>query len=333
MLRTMKAVVISRPGGVEVLEVREFPDPPLGSEDVRVHVHASAMNRADLLQRRGLYPAPPGAPANIPGLEFAGEVEACGDRVATLRTGDRVMGIVGGGAHAGKVALPEGLCMPVPARLSWEEAAALPEAFLTAHDALLARARLAPGEALLVRAAASGVGTAALQIAILAGARVIALSRTPQKRRRLESLVVPPPSVLDPADPALAEKIRAATGGPGVDVVLELVGAPSWAVDMEVLAERGRIVLVGTMGGATVSADLGVLMRKRATVIGTVLRARPVEEKIALSRTFVRRMLPLFEQGRLRPVVDRVLPLEEIAEAHRLLESNQTFGKIVLRVD
>ena len=330
MLPGVQAVVISRPGGAEVLELREVADPTFGPDEVLVRVHASAMNRADLLQRRGLYPAPPGSPRDIPGLEFAGEVESCGARVEAVRPGDRVMGILGGGGHAEKIVLHERLCIPVPPGLSWEEAAAVPEAFLTSFDALFARARLAPGEALLVQAASSGVGTAAVQIARVAGARVIALSRTAEKRRRLAALHLD--HVLDPALPDLADEIRSASGARGVDVVLQLVGATSFAIDMEVLADRGRIVVVGVMGGSTVTADLFALMRKRAMIMGTVLRARELEEKIALSQEFARLMLPLFEDGRLRPVVDRVLPLSEIATAHALLESNQCFGKIVLRI-
>lgn len=330
MLPGMKAVVIAGAGGTEVLELREVPDPPFGPDDVRVRIQATAMNRADVLQRRGLYPAPPGAPPDIPGLEFAGRVEGCGERVRLLRPGDRVMAIVGGGAHAERISLPERLCLPVPARLTWEEAAAIPEAFATAFDALLLQGGLSAGEVVLVHAAASGVGSAAVQVAAAAGATVVALSRSADKRKRLEAMGAP--HVLDPSADGLPDRIREALGGRGVDVVLELVGAASWAVDLEVLAERGRLVLVGTMGGARVDADLGVLMRKRLSVLGTVLRSRPVEEKIALSREFARRMIPLFEQGRLRAVVDRVLPLSRIAEAHERIEGNETFGKLVLRV-
>jgi putative PIG3 family NAD(P)H quinone oxidoreductase len=326
----MRAAWICRPGGPEVLEIRELEDPFFGPDEVLVRVHASALNRADLLQRRGHHPPPPGAPA-IPGLEFAGQVERLGARVLGLRPGDRVMGIVGGGGHATRVAVHERLCIRVPERLGWEEAAAIPEAFLTAHDALFARAFLAPGEVVLVHAAASGVGTATLQLATLAGARVLALSRTPEKRARLAGMGAV--AVLDPGEEHVAERIREASGGAGIDVVVELVGAATWPLDLEVLAERGRIVLVGTLGGSTVTADLGALMRKRVTVTGTMLRPRPLEEKIALTRAFARTALPAFADGRLRPVVDRVLPLDEIAEAHRLLEANRSFGKIVLKID
>ncbi len=326
----MKAVVVSRFGGPEVLEVRELEDPAFGPEEVRVAVRATALNRADLLQRRGRYPAPPGAPPDIPGLEFAGEVEACGERVADLRPGDRVMGLLGGGGYAGKVTLHERLCIRVPPSLGWEEAAAVPEAFMTAFDALFERGRLSPGETVLLHAAASGVGTAAAQIARVSGARAIGLSRSPGKRRRLEELGVE--RVLDPSAPGLAESIRAAAGG-AVDLVVDFLGADSWSVNLEVLGTGGRLVLVGTVSGSRVDVDLSLLMRKRLTVIGTVLRSRPIEEKIALARGFERRMLPLLAAGRIRPVVDRVLPLESAAAAHAAMEANENFGKIVLRVD
>ncbi|MBZ5640696.1 MAG: NAD(P)H-quinone oxidoreductase [Acidobacteriia bacterium] len=326
----MRAVVISRPGGPGVLELRDVPEPAYGPEEVRVAVRATALNRADLLQRRGRYPAPPGAPADIPGLEFAGEVESRGERVVDLRPGDRVMGLLGGGGYAEKVSLHERMCLRIPPTLGWEEAAAVPEAFMTAFDALFERGRLRPGGTVLLHAAASGVGTAALQIAGVAGARAIALSRSADKRRRLEEMGLTP--VFDPASPGLAESIRAAAGG-GVDLVVDLLGADAWGVNLEVLDTGGRIVLVGTVSGSRVEADLSLLMRKRLTVVGTVLRSRPIEEKIALARAFDRRVVPLLASGRLRPVIDRVLPLAAAAQAHAAMEANENFGKIVLRVD
>ena len=326
----MRALMITRPGGPEVLEVRDVPDPVAGPEEVVVRVRASALNRADILQRRGLYPAPPGAPADIPGLEFAGEVESCGNQVTTLHPGDRVMGIVGGGGQAERLRLHERLCLRIPPGTGFEEAAAVPEAFLTAYDALFHCGGLQPGEAVLIHAAASGVGTAAAAIATMAGARVIALSRSADKRRRLGGMGLH--RVLDPGDESLVSLIRMALGGEGVDLVIDLVGAATWPLDLEVAAQRGRIVLVGTMSGAKVEADLGVLMRKRLTVVGTVLRSRPLEEKIELVQAFGRTMLPLLAAGRLRPVVDRVLPLDEAAVAHAAMEANKNFGKIVLRI-
>ena len=327
----MRALTITRPGGPEVLEVRDVPDPIPGREDVLVRVKASALNRADVLQRRGLYPAPHGSPADIPGLEFAGEVLACGENVTTLQPGDRVMGIVAGGGQAQLLRLHERMCLKIPPATSFTDAAAIPEAFLTAYDALFLRGGLKPGESVLIHAAASGVGTAASAIATMSGARVVALSRSPHKRLRLQGMGLH--RVLDPAGGDLSAAIRMALGGEGVDLVLDLVGASTWPLNVEVAAVRGRIVLVGTMGGSKVEADLGALMRKRLSVIGTVLRSRPLEEKIDLVQSFARTMLPLLAAGRLNPVVDRVLPLDEAAAGHAAMEANENFGKIVLRID
>jgi len=326
----MRALTISRPGGPEVLELRTVADPVAGPDEVLVHVRASALNRADVLQRRGLYPAPPGAPSDIPGLEFAGDVEGCGELVTTLQPGDRVMGIVGGGGHAEKLTIHERLCLRIPPGMSFEDAAAVPEAFLTAYDALFLRGGLKPGEAVLLHAAGSGVGTAAGSIATVAGARVIALSRSADKRRRLETMGIH--RVCDPAAPNAAEAIRLAAGGVGVDLVIDFLGASSFALNLDVLAVRGRLVLVGTMGGTKAEADLGVILRKRLTVIGTVLRSRPIEEKIELVQSFAHTMLPLLAAGRLHPVVDRVVPLEDAASAHAVMERNENFGKIVLKI-
>jgi NADPH:quinone reductase-like Zn-dependent oxidoreductase len=238
------------------------------------------------------------------------------------------MGILGGGGHAEKVRVHERMCLRMPPLLSFEEAGAIPEAFLTAYDALLLRGRLAPGEAVVLTAAGSGVGTAAAAIALACGARVIATSRSPEKRRRLEQLGIH--AVFDPADDGLAGQLRLAAGGEGVDLAIDFVGAASWGAILEALAPKGRIVLVGTLSGAKVEADLGLIMRKRLTVSGTVLRSRPLEEKIALTQSFARSILPMIAAGRLRAIVDRVLPLAEAASAHAAMERNETFGKIVL---
>jgi putative PIG3 family NAD(P)H quinone oxidoreductase len=301
----MRALTISRPGGPEVLAIRDVPDPAPAAQEVLVRVRAAGLNRADLLQRRGLYPPPPGVPQDIPGLEFAGEIEG---------TGRRVMGIVAGGAQAERLAVHEAMCLPVPPGMGFTDAAAIPEAYLTAYDALFERAHLVRGETVLIHAAASGVGLAAAAIAEASGCRVIALSRTDAKRRRLAELGYE--TALDPSA--------------AVDVVIDFVGAATWGLNLEHLAPKGRLVLVGTLSGGRVEADLHVLMAKRLTVVGTVLRSRPVEEKIALARGFSRAILPLFEGGRLRPIVDRVVPLSEAAAAHAAMERNENFGKIVL---
>lgn len=324
----MRALVIEGEGRSGTLAIRKRPDPTYGPDEVRVRVRAAGLNRADVLQRRGLYPAPPGAPRDVPGLEFAGEIEACGAAVTAWQPGDRVMGIVGGGAQAERLALHERMCLAVPPGLSFAEAAAVPEAYLTAFDALLVRGGMVAGSAVVVDAAGSGVGTAACLLALAAGARVVAMTRTASKRTRLSELGVP--TVLDPNAPDVGRAVRGALGGNGADIVIDFVGASAWEGNIDLLAPLGRLVLVGTLGGTKVQADLGVLLRKRLTVVGTVLRSRPIEEKIALVRSFAGTALPLLAAGRLRPVVDRTYPLEEAAQAHAAMERNETFGKIVL---
>ena len=309
----MKALWIARHGGPEVLEIRDVPEPAAGPDDVVVRVRASGLNRADLLQRRGLYPPPPGVPAEIPGLELAGEVEACGARVTSLSPGDRVMAITGGAGQAERACVPERMAIAIPEGMDFPDAAAIPEAFLTAYDALFARGGLRPGETVLIHAAASGVGLAAAAIAAITGAKVIALTRSEEKRKKLAALGY------ETSEPAS-----------GVDVVLDFLGASSWAGNVEVLRPKGRLVIIGTMSGSKVEADLSPILRKRLTVVGTVLRSRPIEEKIALTREFARTILPLIAGGRIRPVVDRVLPLSRAAEAHAAMERNENFGKIVL---
>jgi putative PIG3 family NAD(P)H quinone oxidoreductase len=329
----MKAIVITRPGPPETLALSELPDPVPGPGELLVRVRATAVNRADLLQRRGLYPAPAGSPADIPGLEFAGEVLGGAPHGSGFAPGDRVMGILGGGGYADLLVVPAGQCLPVPDALSFAEAAAIPEAFLTAFDALVLQAGLAAGEAALITAAASGVGTAAAQVTREAGAHAIGTLRSAAKRERVAQLDLGFDALLDAGAPDLAAQLVAAAGPRGVDVVLDLVGAASWPLALDALAPRGRIVAVGTMSGARVELDLGALMRRRATLIGTVLRSRPAEEKAALTRAFAERMLPALAAGRLRAVIDRVMPLTEAAAAHALLERNDTLGKVVLAVD
>jgi len=249
--------------------------------------------------------------------------------VRTLEVGDRVMGILGGGGYAERVALHERLCLRVPPGMGWAEAAATPEAFLTAYDALFHQGRLAVGDTLLLHAAGSGVGTAAAQLARAAGAQVIALSRSADKRLRLEQLGLD--RVLDPARADLLDAVRDAGGG-GVDLVLDQLGASAWTLGVEALRPRGRMVIIGLLGGARPAVDLTTLMLKRLTVVGSVLRSRPLEEKVALVQEFGQRVLPLLAAGRLRPVIDRSLDWERAAEAHARMERNENFGKIVLTI-
>lgn len=328
----MKAVRITEPGGPEVLRLEDVDEPDPGPEEVLVDVGATAVNRADLLQRRGLYPAPPGAPQEIPGLEFAGRVSATGDRVRTVKTGDPVMGLLGGGGYAERVVSREELLLPIPERLSMVEAAAVPEVFLTAYDALVRQAEMGVGERVMIHAAGGGVGTAALQVARAAGASLVVGTASASKLRALEKASLPLDLGVDYREESFREAVERATDSGGVDVILDTVGASHWADNVASLAQCGRIVLVGLLGGRSVEVDLGSLLRRRITVIGTVLRSRTTAEKAALTAEFRDRMVPLLATGRLRPVLDRTFPLAEAAAAHRYMAENRNVGKIVLEV-
>ncbi|MGH7604583.1 MAG: NAD(P)H-quinone oxidoreductase [Gemmatimonadaceae bacterium] len=327
----MKAVVITRPGGSEVLEIQERARPEAGYGQIRVKVRASALNRADLSQRRGNYPAPPGAPADISGMEYAGDVDSVGAGTTLWKPGDRVMGIVGGGGHAEYLIVHEREALRMPSSLSWEDAAAIPEVFLTAYDALFNRLHVGIGERLLIHAVGSGVGTAALQVARLAGARIVGTARSAEKLARAKLLGLDVAINAENAD--WAEQIEQAIGVETIHAILDLVGATYLDGNLRVIAPLGRMVVVGLGSGATAQLNMGVLLRKRLTIVGTVLRARPLEEKIALAREFDAKVVPLFEAGQLKPVVDRVFAFSEIRAAHDLMEANATFGKIVLRWD
>jgi putative PIG3 family NAD(P)H quinone oxidoreductase len=329
----MRAVVISSHGGLDGIGVLEVDTPPAPNADrVRVRVRSAGLNRADILQRRGHYPAPPGYPPNIPGMEFAGEVESIGDAVRAWKVGDRVFGITGGGAQAEFVVVPESNLARIPPELDWVEAGAMPEVFITAHDALFTRAGLHMGERLLIHAAASGVGTAAIQVAHAAGATVYGTSRTADKLQRLDELDLGLDKSVAVGDtPAnFVEAVKKWTNGAGVDVILDLVGGSYFAANLEALASRGRLICVGTMAGTESEIDLGLLLPKRATIVGTTLRGRSIEEKGEATRLFACSVLPLVSRGAIRPVIDRVYPADEIRDAHERMESNASFGKIVL---
>ena len=319
----MRAVVITHPGGPEVLEILERPRPALASDEILVRVRAAGLNRADLLQRRGRYPAPAGWPADIPGLEYAGEVEATGPAVSRWRPGDRVMGLVGGGACAEFLAVNEAEALPVPRSLTFADAAAIPESFLTAFDALVVRGRVAAGDRVLVHAVGSGLGTAAVQVARALGATVIGTSRTPSKLDRARELGLE--QGIDSSRGTFAGEITEP-----VTVVLDVIGAPAWAENLRALAPRGRLVLLGFLGASRGELDLEPVLRKRIEVIGSVMRPRGLEERMPLVARAEREMLPHFESGRLRPIVARTLPMEHVADAHRAMEENEVFGKIVL---
>ncbi|MEE9285485.1 MAG: NAD(P)H-quinone oxidoreductase [Dehalococcoidia bacterium] len=327
----MRAAVITRPGGPEVLEVRAVEEPRAGPDEVLVDVKATALNRADLLQRAGHYPGPADARADVPGLEMAGVVAAIGDRVTELAPGDRVFGLLSGGGYAQRVVVNHAMAVRIPENLDFQQAASVPEVFLTAYDALFNWCRLSMGERALIHAAGSGVGVAAIQLARETGAVTFGTASSAEKLRRAAELGLD--VGINYRDDDFAEVIRQRTHGRGVDVVLDVIGAPYWERNIASLALKGRMVLVGTMGGGRVEANIGALMPKRLSVFGTVLRMRSLGEKVVLTEQFRRHVLPLLASGRVRPIVNRVFPLDEAAEAHRYMESNANFGKIVLAVE
>jgi putative PIG3 family NAD(P)H quinone oxidoreductase len=327
-MTNMRAVIFEGAGGPEVITIGDVPRPEVRPEHIRVRVRAAGVNRADLIQRRGHYAAPSGWPANIPGLEYAGEVEAVRPGVTQWRVGDRVMGLVGGGAQAEMVVVHQDEALPIPAGLSYEEAAAIPEVFLTAYDALVTRGRLQPRERALIHAAGSGLGTAASQIAKQLGATVLGTSRSSDKLAR--ALVYGLDVGIDTSRTPFAEAV-----GEPVDVVLDVLGGPALAENLAVLAPRGRLILLGFLAGSQSEADLGPVLRKRLEIIGTVMRTRGLDERILLVREFGKRMLPLFEPrfgqpAVLRPVLERTYSMAQLADAHRVLEGNATFGKVVV---
>jgi len=326
----MRAVVITRPGGPEVLEVQQRPVPAPADHEVLIRVFASALNRADLLQRQGQYPAPPGAPADIPGMEFAGEVARLGGAVTGWKEGDRVFGIVGGGANADYLVTDAGTLARVPDRLSWTDAAAVPEAFITAYDALVTQAAVCAGEAVLIHAVGSGVGLASVQMACAWKATPYGTARTPSKIERARGFGLADGVVVGDDVAVVIAAADRWTSGKGIDVTLDLVGGAYVAAEIQAAAKRGRIMLIGTVAGRSATIPVGMVLGKRLTLRGTVLRARSLEEKREVTAAFARDVVPLFESGTLGPTVDRVLPLVEIGAAHERLASNATFGKVVL---
>jgi len=302
------------------IHVRSHPDPVAGFGQIQVAVRAAGLNGADLLQRAGHYPPPPGAPADIPGMEFAGQVAVVGPGVTRWRVGDRVMGLVGGGAQAELVVVHEREAMPVPEAIDWAAAGGLPEVFTTAHDALFSQAGLGMGDRVCVHGAAGGVGSAGVQLAVAAGASVVATVRNPQLRAQVSALGA---EAIDPAD--------FVAHGP-FDVVLELVGAPNMAANLEALAVGGRISVIGLGAGARAEIDLRVLMGKRARIYGSTLRARPLEAKADAARRVEAHVLPLFSSGRVHVPVGATFALEAAAEAYDRFAAGAKFGKVVIVV-
>jgi putative PIG3 family NAD(P)H quinone oxidoreductase len=317
------------------IEIADRPVPEPGDGELLVRVHGAGLNRADLLQRAGGYPAPPGVPPDIPGLEFAGIIERHGSEVTGFAPGDVVFGLVGGGAQAEYVTVPAAHCATVPHGIDVVEMGAVPEAFVTVHDAMVTQAHVGPGESLLVHAVGSGVGTAALKLAKALGAMVVGTARSAEKLERCRALgldhgIVPPTSDDGSLDvDAFVHGIVAATGR-GMDVILDLVGGRYIEVDVAVAALRGRIVLIGAMAGGEARLPTVTMMAKRLTMFGTMLRSRDIDEKAAAVAAFERDVVPLLADGTVRPVIDAVLPLDRAAEAYDRLASDTTFGKLVL---
>lgn len=327
-------VRIGAPGGPEVLEIVEREVRAPGAFEVRVRVHAAGLNRADIMQRRGLYPAPSGVPADVPGLEFAGEVEAIGELVTGWSLGARVMGIVGGGAMSTHVVVHERELLRIPERFSFDEAAAIPEVFLTVFDAVVLEAGVRAGESILVHAVGSGIGLATISLGRALGATVIGTSRTASKLERAVALGLHHPVLAETVpgtrDVRFADEVLARSGH-GADVILDTIGASYLGENVRALAPRGRIVSIGLLGGATGELPLGALLKKRARLVGSVLRSRPLEEKLTLVQAFAREVLPRFDRGELAPNVEKVLSHRDIADAHRAMEKDETFGKWILR--
>lgn len=327
-MKKMRAIVYQDKGGVEVISIEERTlRAPEGSE-VRVAVRAAGVNRADILQRRGFYPAPKGAPADIPGLEFAGEIESVGSDVIGFKVGDRVMGIAAGGGMAGLLLAHERELIPIPEGMSFEEAAGVPEVFLTAFDALFLQGGLRPGMDVLIHAAASGIGTAAVQLVKASAARAYGTLRSSSKLEALgdygfDGLIVA-------KDGSFIEGMRAHLRS--ADLILDTVGAAYLIENIDALSMNGTLVTIGLLGGAKGELNLGKLLAKRAIVRGSVLRSRPLEEKALLTQRFIRECLPLFERGLLRPSIDRVFNMDEIKEAQKAMEANENIGKLIVRI-
>ncbi|WBB55684.1 NAD(P)H-quinone oxidoreductase [Verrucosispora sp. WMMD573] len=325
----MRAITIAEPGGPDVLSWSEVPDPQPGPGEVVVDVRATAVNRADLLQRQGHYPPPPGAPA-YPGLECSGVVSATGPDVAGVRVGDQVCALLAGGGYAERVAVPAGQLLPVPAGVDLVDAAGLPEVACTVWSNVVQVARLTAGETLLVHGGGSGIGTFAIQLGAALGATVVATARA-TKHERLRELGAD--LLVDYREQDFVEEVRRVTGGRGADVVLDIMGASYLGRNVAALAADGRLVVIGMQGGRKGELDLGALLAKRGTVAATALRSRPLAQKAAIVRGVREQVWPLVEADRVRPVIDRRLPITDAAQAHRMVESNEHVGKVLLTVD
>ncbi len=326
----MLAMIFEQPGNPDVMHLAAVPDPAPRDGELLVRVHASALNRADLLQRLGGYPPRPGE-SDILGLEFAGVVVALGPGVTAFRAGDRVYGLAGGGGYAQLATIHESLAMPTPANLSCQEAASIPEVFFTAHDALVTLGGLAAGGTALVHAGGSGVGIAAIQIVKAMNGRVIITAGSDDKCQR--ALALGADLAVNYHTGNFAEEVHRFTDRQGVHVILDVVGGPYWAANIASLARRGRLIIVGLMGGPITEVDLGQILSRRLRVEGTAMRSRSLEERALVRGRYQRDVEPHVRAGTIRPVIDTVFPLRAAAEAHQYMGANLNFGKIVLDVE
>ena len=326
----MKAIIRTGDGGPEVLQFAEAPSPTPTATQLLVDVHATALNRADLIQRRGGYPPPPGE-SEILGLEIAGTVSAVGDAVeGGISKGDRVFGLVGGGGYAEQAVVDYRMAMPIPDGWSFEQAAAVPEVFFTANENIFTLGKLAAGETILIHAGGSGVGSAGIQISRHAGATVFITAGTPEKINKCKALGATAGINYKTTD--FVAEIQRLTDGQGVDVVLDFIGAPYLERNLSILKTKGRLLQVGLIAGATAELNLGVVMRNRLQIIGSVMRPQSIDEKIAITQRFVERWLPELKRGVLQPIIDTVFPIAAARQAHEYMEANRNFGKILLKV-
>jgi NADPH:quinone reductase len=326
----MRAAIITRPGGPEVLEVREVPTPKPAADQILVRVRAAGLNRADILQRRGHYPPPPGASQDIPGMEFAGEVAELGPEARQWQKGQRVFGIAAAGCYAEYIVMHERALAEIPPNLNWVEAGSIPEVFITAHDAMWKQAELRPSETVLIHAVGSGVGIAAVQLARAINAIPYGTSRTADKLDRARELGMEDGVALDASLSALAPAVERWTAKRGIDVVLDCVGGPYVTASVKVMAPHGRLIMISQSAGSTAELDLRTALPKWLTLRGTTLRMRPLEGKIAATRAFADEVVPLLARGVMRTIIDSEFPLDQVQAAHARLESNETFGKVVL---
>jgi NADPH2:quinone reductase len=326
----MRTIYFNGFGGPDAIEVRDVPAPVSMRGEVLVKVRGAGLNRADLLQSLGLYPPPPGYRVEMPGLELAGEVMALGEGVSEWRVGDRVMAITSGEAQAEQVVLHERMLVRIPEGMSYEEAGGVPEAFVTAHDALFTLGQLRPGWTVLVHAVGSGVATAATQLARTAGATVIGTSRSAEKLERAREFGVDHGILVDRGGARFADRVKELTGGQGVQLILDFVGASYAAENLMALAYRGALIGIGLMGGIMGTINLNLLIQRRLRIEGTILRSRPLEEKIQATRAFAAEVVPLLAARRVRPVLEATYPLAEARTAYQRMERNENFGKLVL---